>query len=62
MYFWEILVVLKTKTSDGYEGVRQGLGHDQKNVDEKRVLEFSDRFELKIANAWFKKDMEKLVA
>ena len=45
---------------DGFEGVHGGYGIDERNVLERRLLEFCDKKELCVANMWFEKEQRKI--
>ena len=49
------------KDRDGYVGLHGEFGCGQKNGDRGRMLGFADSFELKIAHARFRKEVEKQV-
>ena len=46
---------------DGFEGVHGGYGFGRRNVDGEMLLEFADALDLAIVNAWFKKEVRKMI-
>ena len=44
---------------DSYEGVHDEYKIGERNVKEKRLLEFCDKKELHVANTWFEKNEQK---
>ena len=46
---------------DGFEGVHGGYGIGKRNVEERRLLESSDKKELCVANTWFEKKEQRKI-
>ena len=49
------------KWIEGYEGVHEGNGIGERNVEVKMLLEFCDKKEFCVANTWFRKGEKRKV-